>query len=338
VSDRPSAVLFCPGRGSYGRTELGCIVRWLDADLPGLSDVRDTLDLADRARRDAGRPTLRELDGADQFRPGQHLDGENAAELIYFATMAQRPHLLTRYRIEAVGGNSLGWYTALAASGVLTVADGWRLVTTMARLQKEAKGGQILTTTVDEEWRTVPEVVAAIDDLLAANRDGETFVARSIRLGGHEVLAGTEAGIRMLLQALPEVQVGSRQFPFQLAGHGPFHTALCRPVAEKALIELKRLDFGPPAVHLIDGLGNQHSPWSAAPEFLRRYTGTTQVTDTFDFTATVRVGIREFQPDVLLCAGPGESLRAPVGHVVLAQGWRGVKTRQELFERELVRL
>jgi formylglycine-generating enzyme required for sulfatase activity len=40
--------------------------------------------------------------------------------------------------------------------------------------------------------------------------------------------------------------------------------------------------------------------------------------ETFDFTACVRTAMREFQPDVLLCAGPGASLRAPVGHTVLA--------------------
>ena len=50
----------------------------------------------------------------------------------------------------------------------------------------------------------------------------------------------------------------------------------------------------------------------------------------------VRTAMREFQPDVLLCAGPGNSLRAPVGHCVLAEGWRGVHDKQALFAAGLI--
>ena len=45
----------------------------------------------------------------------------------------------------------------------------------------------------------------------------------------------------------------------------------------------------------------------------------------------MRTAMREFQPDVLLCAGPGASLRAPVGHTVLAEGWSGLADKQALF-------
>ena len=48
--------------------------------------------------------------------------------------------------------------------------------------------------------------------------------------------------------------------------------------------------------------------------------------------------MREFQPDVLLCAGPGSSLRAPVGHCVVQEGWRGIRTRQALFVSDVVAL
>jgi hypothetical protein len=51
----------------------------------------------------------------------------------------------------------------------------------------------------------------------------------------------------------------------------------------------------------------------------------------------VWTAIREFQPDVLLCAAPGQSLRAPVGHVVLREGYRGLRTKEALFASDLVR-
>jgi malonyl CoA-acyl carrier protein transacylase len=329
----PIAVLLCPGRGSYGKAELGCIGRWLQ---PGA--VADALDHADRARREQGRPTVRELDAAEKFKPGTHLDGDNAAELIYFATMSQLQHLQQRYRIVAVAGNSLGWYTALPASRALDPTSGWRLVTTMAALQKQIAGGQVLTTTVGDDWRADTALVRGVDQALAAAlaKGTEYFCARSIRLGGHEVLAGTERGIAELLATLPQLRVGEREFPFRLAGHGPFHTVLCASTAMQAQAQLADLPMREPAIHLIDGFGNLHTPWSADPRELLDYTLKSQVLETFDFTAAVRTAIREFNPNVLLCAGPGTSLRAPVGHVVIREGWRGIGGREELFASGVV--
>jgi hypothetical protein len=79
-----------------------------------------------------------------------------------------------------------------------------------------------------------------------------------------------------------------------------------------------------------------HSPWTADPAELLAYTTKTQVLETFDFTSAVRTALREFNPDVLLCAGPGTTLRAPVGHVVLAEGYRGIADREGLFASGMV--
>jgi hypothetical protein len=169
------------------------------------------------------------------------------------------------------------------------------------------------------------------------DRGDDTFCDFSIRLGGHEVLAGTETAVRELLERLPKVTIGERDFPFRLAGHGPFHTRLCTATADQAEEMLHDLPVTMPACHLIDGFGNVHSPWSADPPELLRYTLRAQVLETFDFSACVRTAMREFQPDVLLCAGPGTSLRAPVGHCVLREGWRGLHDKPALFASEVVR-
>ncbi len=325
---KQTAVLFCPGRGSYGKPELGFVQRTLQ---PG--PVTDALDASDAWRKEQGRPTIREIDGAPQFRPGLHLDGENAAELIYFSTMAHVERLRARYRIVAVAGNSLGWYTALPASGAIDPTSGWRLVATMAALQKQVEGGQILMTAVGDDWLRDAALVNAINVAMdAVNARGpEHFVARSIRLGGHEVIAGTEQGVQVLLAQLPKVKIGEREFPFRLAGHGPFHTSLCAATSQRATALLADIPAQMPQCHLIDGFGNVHSPWSADPRDLLDYTTKAQVLEPFDFTASVRTALREFNPDVLLCAGPGASLRAPVGHVVLREGWRGLRSKDALF-------
>lgn len=330
---KPTAVLFCPGRGSYTKDELGFVGRTIEA-----GPVAHALAACDRARTEQGRPTLTEVDAADKFRPSQHLDGENAAELIYFGAMAHIEQLRERYDVVAVAGNSLGWYTALPASGALDPTSGWRLVATMASLQKQVKGGQVLMTTVGDDWQPNMALRVAVHATVQALRDrgDEFFCDYSIRLGGHEVLAGTEQAVRELLVRLPKVTIGERDFPFRLAGHGPFHTALCRQTSEQARDMLQDLPVRMPGCHLIDGFGNVHSPWSADPRALLDYTLREQVIETFDFSACVRTAMREFQPDVLLCAGPGSSLRAPVGHCVLLEGWRGVKSKQQLFESGLV--
>ncbi|HEB53439.1 MAG TPA: ACP S-malonyltransferase [bacterium] len=325
---RPTAVLFCPGRGSYGKGELGFVGRTVR---PG--PVADALMVRDRDRRQQGRPSLSEVDGAERFRPSLHLDGENAAELIYFGTMAHTERLRERYEILAVAGNSLGWYTALPAAGALDATSGARLVATMAALQKQVPGGQVLMTNVDADWRHDETLATATAEALAKCRErgDEWFCDVSIRLGGHVVLAGTEAAVRELLSILPKVQVGEREFPFRLAGHGPFHTRLCAPTSQQAQQVLADLPMAMPSCHLIDGFGNVHSPWSSDPRELLRYTLHDQVVKPFDFSASVRTAMREFQPDVLLCAGPGTSLRAPVGHCVLREGWRGVTDKDALF-------
>ena len=94
---RPTAVLFCPGRGAYGREELGFLRRHLRA-----GPAADALAAADAAR-DPGE-TITEIDGAERFRPGLHLKGVNAAELIYLGTMLHTEHLRERYDIVAVAG------------------------------------------------------------------------------------------------------------------------------------------------------------------------------------------------------------------------------------------
>lgn len=330
---KPTAVLFCPGRGSYTKEELGFVGRTVQS-----GPVTDALAASDRARREQGRPTLTEVDAAEKFRPSLHLDGENAAELIYFGTMAHVQQLRERYNIVATAGNSLGWYTALAASGALDATSGWRLVATMASLQKQVKGGQILMTTVGEDWQPNMVLRVAVQATLQALQDrGEEFYSDySIKLGGHDVLAGTEMGVRELLARLPKVTIGGRDFPFRLAGHGPFHTSLCLQTAQQAAEMLSDLPVQMPKCHLIDGFGNVHSPWSADPRELLRYTLHNQVVDTFDFSACVRTAMREFQPDVLLCAGPGQSLRAPVGHCVMREGWRGIRDKGALFASSLI--
>ena len=69
-----------------------------------------------------------------------------------------------------------------------------------------------------------------------------------------------------------------------------------------------------------------------AEDELRDYTLGAQVTTPFDFSATVRVALREFAPDMLCLPGPGNTLGSIVAQVAIAEGWRSLGDRTD-FER-----
>ena len=76
MSDRKTALVVAPGRGTYGKGELGSIARLHGARF---ADVIANFD-AQRAER--GQPTVTELDGAERFSVATHMRGDVAAPLI----------------------------------------------------------------------------------------------------------------------------------------------------------------------------------------------------------------------------------------------------------------
>ena len=311
--------LLCPGRGSYGRNELG-----------SLQGPSATLDRLDAIRAHLGRPTLRELDAAERFSARLHLAGEHASLLTAGATLADLETLnAARARIVGVGGNSMGWYTALHAAGALDLDAMATLVETFAAYQVDnVIGGQVLYPVVDEDWRPDAALRAVVDDALRL-----PGVELSIRLGGSAVLAGDEPAVRGLMQELPKLGRGRHEYPQRLPLHSAFHTSLLAGASERAVQDLSALPFRAPSRPLVDGTGRVHRA-HADPEELRRYTLTTQVTETFDLTACLRVGLGEYAPDAVLLPGPGGSLGSAVAQVMIETGWRGLRDRKDFADAQ----
>ncbi len=318
------AVLVCPGRGSYAAGSLGS----LPVDHPLVQRAEEL-----RARYDL-EPLL-ELDGADRFDPMRHLRPANASPLILVASLLDAEQALADHDVVAVAGNSLGWYTALAIGGTLTFDDAFRLVQEVALLQElpaadgqGGAGGQVIYPLTTADWHPSVELEAAVAESLEDElADGLVFP--SIDLGGYAVLAGDEAGVRRLLERLPTVRIGERLFPLRLAQHGPYHTPLVAHVAEAARGALDALEWRAPRITLVDGRGARWTPWSTDPAELRDYTLGEQLTAPFDFATCVTVLLREEAPELVVLPGPGNSLGGICGQLVVAEGYRGIRTRAD---------
>lgn len=326
------ALLVCPGRGSYGPTELGYLNR------PGRSLGHELVSRADAMRAQYDLPSVSDMDGAPRFEATSHLPARNASALIYTCSAVDATLISDEFEIVAVAGNSMGWYTALHVAGALDFDNGFHLIQSMGLLQEEhSRGGQIIYPISDEHWRFDPTAYDAVQrtlDAINAERDGTTVAYWSIRLGGYAVLAGTDDAIAALEQRLPATKRGARTYPMILPGHAAYHTPLVAVTSDRAVEQFSELPLQTPRVPLIDGRGHIFGPLLTDPVELFRYTFVTQVTQTYDFTHSLRVGLREFGPDCLILLGPGEQLGGAIGQVLVGERWNGLSDRNAFSARQ----
>ena len=319
------AVVVCPGRGTYNKTELG----YLGAHFPDAA----LLARFDKHRRGAGQPAISELDGAERFSVAGHTRGDNASALIFAATLGDFLSIdRDAVDVVAVTGNSMGWYSALACAGAMSHDDGFRIANRMGtEMQQALIGGQLIYPFVDEDWRPRPErraeLLTLVDGIAAAGH----ALHLSIDLGGMLVLAGDEGGLAAFERAVPPVQ---QRFPMRLANHAAFHTPLMAPVAAQAHAAFPASLFGDPTLPLIDGRGAIWWPGATDPDALRGYTLGHQVVETYDFTRAIAIAAREFAPDLFIVTGPGSALGGAVIQSLILAGWRGLTDKEAFRSRQ----
>ncbi len=320
VPKKKTALVVCPGRGTYNATELGYFKTYH-------SNKSDFMVMIDAYRKDNGQSPISDLDGADRFSPKTHGRGDNASLLIYACAIADFMSInKDLYDVVGVTGNSMGWYLALAAGGALTHANGAKLVNTMGGIMTEhGRGGQVVFSVVNDEWQADRAKREAIKSVV-----NHPEIHTSIHLGGMSILAASDAGLKYALSTLPK----DDRFPFQIRGHAAFHSPLlshCRNLAQKAL---ESEIFTRPNVPLIDGIGNIWSPYSTDIDALYDYTLGRQIDETFNFSKAIEVGVKEFAPDVIIVLGPGTTLGAPVAQTLIAQNWQGLASKSDFKARQ----
>lgn len=321
-----TAVVICPGRGTYNAPELG----YLQRHFPD----RGLLNRFDDLRTVANQETLTALDGAAKFSLALHSRGDNASGLIFAATLGDFLSLDGEaVKVVAVTGNSMGWYSALACAGATTPEDGFRIANTMGTfMQKALIGGQLVYPWVSEDWLPDParkaELLALVDQIAARP---DHVLALSINLGGLLVLAGNEAGLKAFEAAVPPVQ---SRFPMRLGNHAAFHTPLQAPVAAQGQAALPEALFRQPRLPLVDGRGHVWWPGAQTTAALLAYTLGHQVTETYDFTAAIRSAAREFAPDLFIVTGPGNTLGGAVAQALILANWRGLTSKSDFQNKQ----
>ncbi len=327
MAERESVLVVCPGRGTYGKAELGYLKRFHAKN-------GDLVTSFDRIRLERGQPTISELDGAERFSPALHTRGDIASPLIFAASYADFLAIdRSRFGIAAVTGNSMGWYTTLAVAGAVGAEQGFRIIDAMGENSQAGEpGGQVLISLVDEGWGVIPELreqVLALAAQIGAREGCSLFV--SIELGGMIVFAGNEPGLAALLAEAPPTPARD---PMRLVNHGPFHTPLMTGSSERALAQLPVGWFGSPDRPMVDGRGHVWRPYASDPAALHDYTFVHQILETYDFTRAIQVAVREHAPDRIVLLGPGDTLGGAIAQALIAIQWRGLRSKSDFQEMQ----
>lgn len=318
---KKTAVVICPGRGTYNKTELGYLHKYH-------SNKMDFIKSVDDYRFKTDQPSIWELDGKTEYSTKEHIPGENSAALIYACSYSDFLDIdQEKIEVVAVAGNSMGWYLACVCAGALNVNNGTHVINTMgSQMREKLIGGQIIYPEVDENWNYSPELSKLIDDKMAEiNKDGpEVFT--SIFFGGLRVIGGTEAGLRLMMKALP---LREDRYPFKLMGNAAFHTPLLTETSLKAKEQLGSELFKSPNLPLIDGRGKIWMPHATDIKAIWDYTLGHQVDHTFDFTTTIEVAVKEFAPDYLIITGPGMTLGGAVAQVLINEELKPIHNKED---------
>jgi [acyl-carrier-protein] S-malonyltransferase len=152
----------------------------------------------------------------------------------------------------AVAGHSLGEYSALVASGVLTLSQAAPLVRFRAQAMQEAVpvGVGAMAAILGME---AAKVMAGCAEVTASFGSGSLEVVEAVNFNdpAQTVIAGSKAAVEKACEVL-KAQGAKRALPLPVSA--PFHSSLMKPAAERLLQELASTVFLPPQIPLINNI------------------------------------------------------------------------------------
>ena len=152
----------------------------------------------------------------------------------------------------AVAGHSLGEYSALVASGVLTLAQAAPLVRCRAQAMQEAVpvGVGAMAAILGMEASKVINICAEVTESFGANAE-EVVEAVNFNDPGQTVIAGSKAAVDQACVAL-KAQGAKRALPLPVSA--PFHSSLMKPAAIKLKEKLDTTPFATPQIPVINNI------------------------------------------------------------------------------------
>ncbi|MGF1534238.1 MAG: ACP S-malonyltransferase [Bernardetiaceae bacterium] len=196
---------------------------------------------------------------------------------------------------DMVAGHSLGELSALVAAGVLSFADGLRLVAARAQAMQKA-------------CEAVPSTMAAVlgmDDALVeqicADITADVVVPANYNSPGQIVISGSHEGIRLATEALKSAGA-KRVLPLNVGG--AFHSPLMEPARQELAAAIEATPFAPARCPVYQ---NATATSHTKPEDIR-HNLIAQLTAPVRWTQSVRAMIADGATHFVEC-GPGKVLQ-----------------------------
>ena len=153
--------------------------------------------------------------------------------------------ILTKLLTEAgikpdyTAGHSLGEYTSLYGSGVLSMEDTMKLITKRGQIMSSAEIDGVMAAILGLDAATVEKVCSEIDGVVEAVNYNDPK---------QTVIAGTRGAVELNLEKFKETGA-KRAILLQVSA--PFHSSLMKPVAPKLKEEFEKLIWKDPESPMI---------------------------------------------------------------------------------------
>ena len=227
---------------------------------------------------------------------------ENAQPALMAVSLAVMATLEAEFGIAVsraafVAGHSLGEYSALAASGALTLADASRLLKLRGQAMQRAVpvGDGAMASLIGPK-----SDLALAEAAAAAGRAAGICVVANDNNAGNVVISGAKAAVDLAIETAKEL--GARAIPLNVSA--PFHCPLMAPAAEEMARGLEEIRLSPPRPPLV---ANVTARPTADPEAIRGLLAD-QVTSRVRWRESMEWLVGEGEITVFAEAGAGKVL------------------------------
>jgi [acyl-carrier-protein] S-malonyltransferase len=160
----------------------------------------------------------------------------------------------TGLKPAVVAGHSLGEYSALVASGVLTLSQAAPLVRLRAQAMQDAvpvgQGAMAAILGLD-----AAKIIAVCADITSASSSStgqiESVQAANFNDPGQTVISGSKAAVDA---ACEQLKAAGAKRALILPVSAPFHSQLMRPAAQKLQEALKSVTFAAPQIPIVNNI------------------------------------------------------------------------------------